>query len=69
MEYILIQNLKGDLEYDTLEHIYEEPLDNKYQMVEELNKRDYRETEKKYIALEQFILGKIAFEEVMKVLM
>lgn len=46
MEYILIQNLKGDLEYDTLEHIYEEPLDNKYQMVEELNKRDYRETEK-----------------------
>ena len=46
MEYILIQNFKEDLEYDTLEHIYEEPLDNKYQMVEELNKRDYRETEK-----------------------
>ena len=41
MEYILIQNFKEDLEYDTLEHFYEEPFDDKYHMVEELNKREH----------------------------
>lgn len=54
--------------YHTKDHI-KEPLANEEQLVEQLYKRGHTTQEKKYMALEQFTLGKISFEEVMKVLM
>lgn len=52
-----------------LKHHVEEPLQNEKQKVEELYPKKYTDAEKKYMALEQFTLGKITFEEVMKMLM
>lgn len=53
--------------YRTRCHV-EEPLKNEKRLVEELYQKGHTVSEKKYIALEQFTLGKISFEEVMKVL-
>lgn len=46
-----------------------EPLQNERQLAEELCKREHTASEKKYIALEQFVLEKISFKEVMKTFM
>lgn len=50
--------------FDSKQHV-KEPLHEESKLVDELYKREYSEAEKKYIALEQFTLGKISFEEVM----
>ena len=46
----------------------EAPLSNEYQQVDELLSREHTSSEKQYIALEKFTLGKISLEEVMETL-
>lgn len=45
-----------------------EPLDNEANRVKELCERELTIAEKRYITLEQFILGKSSMEELMKFL-
>ena len=54
--------------YQSRTHV-KAPLEQEAQLVDNLYKREHTAAEKKYIALEQFTLGKISFDEVMKNLM
>lgn len=47
------------------EHIYE-PLTNEKELVDKCHNRMNTSSEKRYIALERFTLGKISYEELMK---
>ena len=54
--------------YRTGSHV-EEPLPGEKELVGALFEREHTAAEKKYLALEQFTLGKLSLEEVMKALM
>lgn len=53
--------------YQTKSHV-NKPLQNEADMVKACYEKDHTITEKRYIALEQFTLGKSSIEEVMKFL-